>query len=121
MCGVNLEDKTSPKSVYFDALIDLSVLLQVEQVSMRDFALLMAFQGRLSGEFRKLLLVLDSRALLIMLYWLVLLDGLDLWWTKTRSQCEAGAILRYLSKSSDLRIQEMLEVPRLAFGEDAIG
>ena len=68
------------------------------------------------AEFLELLLVRDGKALLIMLHWLVQLEKLQLWWTRSRAQCEANAILRYLDKDPSPLVQALLEMPRTAFG-----
>lgn len=114
LCEIDLTDSQSP-NIYKVALKDLFVLFQIGNVSMRDFAFLMAFQGRLGGEFLGLLLARDKKALLIMLHWLVQLEKLQLWWTKSRAECEAYAILRFLDNDPDPLIQALLERPRAAF------
>lgn len=116
LCEIDPADRNSVNGPYKSALKDLFALLQVREVSMRDFAFLMAFQGRLNGEFTELLLKRERRALLIMLHWLVLLEKVQLWWTKARAQCEANAILRYLNNDPDPLVQALLERPRAAFG-----
>jgi len=112
LCEITPRNHHLP-SIYKDALKDLFAMLQVEELSIRDLAQLMAFMGRLGGSFQRLLVARDSKALLIMLYWLVLLNSLDLWWVRARAACEIRAILGYLESDSDTRIQRMLVVPRI--------
>ena len=118
LCDITESNKHLP-NIYKDALWLLFPILQVEQLSMRDLPQLMAFMGRLSGPFVQLLTIRDSRALIIMLYWLVLLNSLGLWWVKVRAAHEAQAILGYLQMHHDERIQKMLVMPRIAFGSSS--
>ena len=118
LCDITESNKHLP-NVYKDALRLLFSILQVGQLSMRELPQLMAFMGRLHGPFLQLLTVRDSKALLIMLYWLVLLNSLGLWWVKARAENEAQAILGYLRMHKDERIQKMLVVPRIAFGSSS--
>lgn len=105
----------SPPNPYTNILKHLFALFQIAQLSMQDLAQLMAFMGRFDGGFQALLITRDSRALLILLYWLFLLNGLDLWWVKLRAAQEGRAILNFLESDDDLRIRCMLEMPRAAF------
>lgn len=68
---------------------------------MRNLAQLMALMCRLAGPLQKLLVARDSRVLLIMLYWLVLLDSLDLRWVKAPAANEAQTIFAYLERDND--------------------
>lgn len=83
---------------------------------MPNLTQLMASKCRLGGPLQKPLVVRDSRALLIMLYWLVLLDSLDLRLVKARAASEARAIFEYFERDNDVRTPRMLAVPRIAFG-----
>lgn len=118
-CGIDLCDITlecdRDENPYENALMDLFALFQIEHLSMRDMAQVVAFMSRLNGDFQVLLVALDSRALLILLYWLAILDSLGLWWAKSRITQEARAILECLELNEDVRIQSLLKVPRTAF------
>ena len=72
----------------------------------------MAFMGRLAGPFQDLLVALDNRALMIVLYWMALLSELDLWWARRRITIEAYAIIQYLEDDSSRLVQDMLRLPK---------
>lgn len=72
----------------------------------------MAFMGRLAGPFQDLLVALDNRALMIVLYWMALLSELDLWWARRRITIEAHAIIQYLEYDSSRLVQDMLRLPK---------
>lgn len=95
--------------------MDLFALFQIEVLAMRDMAQIVAFMSRLNGGFQSLLVALDSRALLILLYWLAILEKLNLWWAKGRATQEAHAIIEQLEQDCDSRIRELLRVPRMVF------
>lgn len=82
---------------------------------MGDMAQVVAFMSRLNGSFQGLLIALDSKALLILLYWLAILEKLGLWWAKIRAAQEAQAIIGYLELDEDIRIQNLLKIPRMMF------
>lgn len=98
--------------------MDLFALFQIETLTMRDMAQVVAFMSRLNGEFQALLVVLDSKALLILLHWLTILEKLGLWWAKCRTTQEAHAIIGHLELDCDQRIQNLLKIPRIMFMYD---
>lgn len=98
--------------------MDLFALFQIDVLTMRDMAQVVAFMSRLNGEFQKLLVTLDGKALLILLYWLTILERLDLWWAKDRATQEAHAIIEHLEQDSDGRMRNLLEVPRIMFRQN---
>lgn len=98
--------------------MDLFALFQIETLTMRDMAQVVAFMSRLNGEFQALLVVLDSKALLILLHWLTILEKLGLWWAKCRATQEAHAIIGHLELDCDQRIRNLLKIPRFMFMYD---
>lgn len=82
---------------------------------MQEMAQIVAFMSRLNGGFQNLLVALDSKALLILLYWLAILEKLGLWWAKGRATQEARAIIEHLGQNHDDRIRDLLETPRMMF------
>lgn len=84
---------------------------------MRDMAQVVAFMSRLNGNFQALLIALDTRALLVLLYWLAILEKLGLWWAKTRAAQEAQAIIEHLEPNEDVKIRNLLKIPRMTFAD----
>lgn len=113
LCDV--KDNTST-NIFRDPLQNLFAILHIEQVTMRDFSHLAAFTRVFRGEFLDLLVERDSRVLMIMLYWLMLFDPLNLWWGKLRFSTEAHAIIRFLEHDPNPKVRQMLQLPKIAFG-----
>lgn len=95
--------------------MDLFALFQIEVLSMQDMAQIVAFMSRLNGEFQGLLVALDSKALLILLYWLAILAKLGLWWAKARATQEAHAIIEHLQQDRDDRVRNLLKIANMMF------
>lgn len=114
LCSIEpgIDDDGNP---YRHALMDLFALCQIERLTMRDMAQVVAFMSRLNGSFQALLIALDARALLVLLYWLAILEKLGLWWAETRAAQEAQAIIEYLEPNEDIKIRNLLELPRMTF------
>jgi hypothetical protein len=110
--GRDINDDENP---YRHALMDLFALCQINVLTMRDMAQVVAFMSRLNGSFQGLLVALDARALMILLYWLAILDKLGLWWAKSRAAQEAQAIIEHLELNEDVRIRNLLKIPRMTF------
>lgn len=105
------EDLTLEEPVHA-ALKNLFSLVSIDRIGLPHFAELMAFMGRLAGPFQELLVTLDSRALMIILYWMALLSRLDLWWARRRIAIESCAIIQHLELDHSQLVQTMLKLPR---------
>lgn len=112
ICSIqfDIDDDRNP---YKHALKDLFALFQIERLTMRDMGQVVAFMSRLNGQFQGLLVALDSRALLMLLYWLAILDKLGLWWARGRAAQESHAIIQYLELNGDSKIRDLLEIPKM--------
>jgi hypothetical protein len=74
------------------------------------------FMGRLLPEFTNLLLQKDTKALVILSYWLAKMCSVKLWWIRSRVRLECMAICMYLENSDDSRILKLLESPAESCG-----
>ncbi|KAJ0107188.1 uncharacterized protein J7T55_007558 [Diaporthe amygdali] len=88
----------------------LAPLLQIENKAENTTKLL-AFIGRTWVNLRPLLAQKDTRALLLLSWWLVLLEHVNQWWVVTRARTERKAIVEHLSTCSDPRVQALLVWP----------
>ena len=116
LCNITPGNESEPND-WKNVLQNLFALLRNEEhTNMNDLAQLMAFTGRLSAHFYGSLINRDSIALLILLYWLMALDRLEVWWAKSRVAVESRAILGHLEHDDDVRVCKLLVAPKIAFG-----
>ncbi|EAW11202.1 Zn(II)2Cys6 transcription factor domain-containing protein [Aspergillus clavatus NRRL 1] len=109
ICGI--EDTTTEESnPYLWPLRMLTALLAAER-SMKSFSMYTTFMGRLLPIFWDRLANKDPPALVILGWWLALLDSIGLWWAQTRVRSECAAICMYLEDSEDARVLRLLEFP----------
>lgn len=99
---------------YYAAVLGLATLLQLECDRSNVFRFL-SFISRLGDEFKKLLILKDPRALLLLAYWYakVCRSG---WWLVRRAILEGQAICLYLERNyPDAKdIQQLLQFPKMS-------
>ena len=81
---------------------------------------MITFMGRVTPDFRQLLLDRDCAALLILGYWLCLLLDLRQWWLTDRAERECKAIVIFLqaraTEQDDRSLLSLLREPSRAVG-----
>lgn len=106
LCDIT-PSSTPVENPYFLPLEALIPLLSLRP-SAENFPKLIPFPGMLGPPFCRLLKTKDSRALLILFYWLVSMSKLDFWWISPRARMECTAIANYLASDPDPGIQKLL-------------
>lgn len=109
ICGID-EKSTVETNPYLWPVRMLTPLLSVER-SIRSLNMYMNFMGRLTSPFYERLQAKDPPALLILAWWLGLVDSVHFWWMETRIKSECAAICMYLEYSDDPRVLALLEFP----------
>jgi hypothetical protein len=109
ICGID-GTTTEESNPYLAPLRMLSLLLQAER-SIKSFSKYTTFMGRLLPSFWAQLAKKDPPALIILSWWLAMLDSCKCWWAETRVRSECAAICMYLENSEDPRILRLLEFP----------
>ena len=114
LCGIddNTIEETNP---YLWPLRMLTHLMPLER-SLRSFSNYTNFMGRLLPEFYEKLLQKDPPALIILSWWLALMNSIQMWWMETRVKSECVAICMFLEDSDDPRVLKLLEFPAEACG-----
>ncbi|KAI9039039.1 Zn(II)2Cys6 transcription factor [Aspergillus affinis] len=114
LCDIN-ETDTEETNPYHWPVRMLTPLLSAER-STRSFSKYMNFVGRLTGPFYDRVLAKDPPALLILAWWLGMVDSAHFWWMETRIKSECAAICMYLEYSDDPRVLVLLEFPAQVSG-----
>ncbi|GIK06886.1 hypothetical protein Aspvir_002539 [Aspergillus viridinutans] len=109
ICGID-DTTTEDSNPYLAPLRMLTLLLQAER-SIKSFSKYTTFMGRLLPSFWAQLAKKDPPALIIISWWLAMLDSTRCWWAETRVRSECAAICMYLENSEDPRILRLLEFP----------
>lgn len=109
ICGID-EKSTVETNPYLWPVRMLTPLLSAER-SIRSLNMYMNFMGRLTSPFYERLQAKDPPALLILAWWLGLVDSVHFWWMETRIKSECAAICMYLEYSDDPRVLALLEFP----------
>ncbi|RHZ45117.1 Zn(II)2Cys6 transcription factor domain-containing protein [Aspergillus thermomutatus] len=109
ICGID-DTATEESNPYLWPLRMLTPLLQAER-SIKSFSKYTNFMGRLLPSFWAQLAKKDPPALIILSWWLALMDSVRLWWAENRVRSECAAICMYLENSEDPRILKLLEFP----------
>jgi hypothetical protein len=104
------DSSTSEGNSYHKILRHLTPLLDIEQ-DPKNLNKIFAFGGRMHTTFRRLVLQKDTRALLLLSWWLALLRHIDEWWVKAWAITSCRDLVTYLSTVSDPRIQDFLAYP----------
>ncbi|KAK6373700.1 hypothetical protein LTS17_008193 [Exophiala oligosperma] len=76
----------------------------------------MQFVEVISSQFLHLLNSLDTRALLLVSYWLALLCAEDCWWTRRRAQNDCWAICEHIEQTGDKSLWRYMDFPAAACG-----
>ncbi|MCJ1379777.1 hypothetical protein MMC17_002880 [Xylographa soralifera] len=107
---------TADNSPYFSAVYTIANLLRIEGDCLSNTRYL-SFIGHMKPDFKRLVELKDSRALLIMAYWYAM--GIHLtWWIQRRAQMECQATCLYLERyyTDETLIQDLLRFPKIKCG-----
>lgn len=104
------EASTSHDNPYHKILRHLVPLMEME-LAPENMNKIFAFGGRLHHVFRPLVTRKDTRALLLLSWWLALLRQVDEWWVKAWARASCHSVVTYLSSLHDPRIQALLVFP----------
>ena len=108
-----LSDKcNNPYHAAVRHLIPLTKLEPIQEHLIKNLVWL----GRTRETFFELLQAMDSRAWLLVAYWLGLLCSYKQWWLTERARVECHALCATLENVPDERVRRMLEVPSRACG-----
>ncbi len=114
LCGIT-ESSTEENNPYLWPLRMLSPILRLEP-SAKTFPRITTFIGRLLPPYYERLIAKDPPALIILSWWLVLMQKVNLWWVQNRAKSECAAICMYLEGSCDPLVLQLLEFPAEACG-----
>lgn len=110
-----LGDTSSSHDNPYHKILRLLVPLLEMELAPENMNKIFAFGGRLHNTFRPLVTKMDTRALLLLSWWLALLRHVDEWWVKAWARASCHSVVTYLSSLHDSRIQALLVYPA-AFG-----
>lgn len=106
LCEINA-DSTIYNNAYHKIVRSLVPLLELTP-SLENFPIFFAFLGRTWTRFRPLVYGKDPRGLLLISYWLALLQQLGQWWLQRKAGQLLDLIVAYLWEVGDSRIRKML-------------
>ncbi|KAJ5820257.1 hypothetical protein N7474_005848 [Penicillium riverlandense] len=109
LCGIE-STTTLESNPYLWPLRLLSNLLPLER-GTNNFRQYCNFMTRLNLGFLERLLEKDPPALIILAWWLALMDSADVWWVETRVRSECIAICMWLEESNNSLVLRLLEFP----------
>ncbi|EXJ65289.1 hypothetical protein A1O7_01630 [Cladophialophora yegresii CBS 114405] len=114
ICEVTAESScdTNP---YYEALQHLLYIRRLRP-SVTTFNKLVEFVAVIEGEFLRLLVSRDTRALLILAHWLAMMSEVGQWWISVRCKAECIAITTFLMHDRDERVRELLRYPARTVG-----
>lgn len=104
------ETSSSDDNSYHRILRHLVPLLEMK-VDAENMNKIFAFGGRMHKTFRPLVVEKDTRALLLLSWWLALLRQVDEWWVKAWARASCHSVVTHLSSLHDSRIQALLVYP----------
>ncbi|RMZ88929.1 hypothetical protein DV736_g3840, partial [Chaetothyriales sp. CBS 134916] len=115
----NIDDRTlASDSPYLECLQLVLHMRRMRPITCHHFNKMITFLGKITPEFRKLLLVRDTASLLILTYWLSLLTDIGQWWLIDRAEIECKAIVMFLKSRLETEpsnvVAELLREPALA-------
>ncbi|KIW26496.1 uncharacterized protein PV07_09587 [Cladophialophora immunda] len=116
LCEITPKSSTQ-NNPYYEALEYLLFLRQFKP-SMKTFNKLVTFVAVVEGDFLRLLLSREKRALLILAHWLTLMIGVEQWWSSGRCKSECIAITTFLMHDQDERVRALLRFPAETVGID---
>ncbi|MCJ1390343.1 hypothetical protein MMC18_003202 [Xylographa bjoerkii] len=107
---------TADNNPYFSAVHTIASLLSIEgnQLSATRY---LSFISHMKQDFKRLVELKDSRALLLMAYWFA--KGIHLtWWIQRRAKTECQATCLYLERyyADETVIQDLLQFPKIECG-----
>ena len=114
LCGID-ESTTEETNPYHWPLRMLTNLLPLER-TYSSFPKYTNFMGRLLPEYYEKLLQKDPPALIILSWWLALMNSIPMWWMETRVKSECVAICMFLEDSEDPLVLKLLEFPAESCG-----
>lgn len=109
LCGLN-ESSRSQDNPYHKILRHLTPLLEME-LDPKNMNKIFAFGGRLHKTFRPLVLQKDTRALLLLSWWLATMRVVNEWWVKAWARASCRSVVAHLSSLQDQKIQALLVYP----------
>ncbi|OQV01430.1 hypothetical protein CLAIMM_06794 [Cladophialophora immunda] len=101
---------------YLKLLRRLWRLLPVDPGNELALLLYMQFVEGMSSQFVVLLNSLDTRALMLVSYWLALICAKDCWWTRLRAKNDCWAICEHLEQVGDKSLWKYMDFPAAACG-----
>ncbi len=101
---------------YFHVLRRLCRLLQIDPDDNSAFLQHMQLVDGMSPQFVRLLNTLDTRALMLLSYWLALLCAKDCWWSLVRAKNDCWAICEHLEQQGDELLWKYMDFPAEACG-----
>lgn len=109
LCELNGSSSSHDNS-YHKILRHLTPLL-VMKLDPRNMNKIFAFGGRMHTTFRPLVMQKDTRALLLLSWWLALLRQVDEWWVKAWAKASCHNVVTHLFTLPDPSIQDLLVYP----------
>jgi hypothetical protein len=104
------DSSSSHDNPYHKILRHLTPLLDMK-LDPKNMNKIFAFGGRMHTTFRPLAMQKDTRALLLLSWWLALLRQVDEWWIKAWARASCHSVVTYLLTLPDPRIQDLLVYP----------
>lgn len=121
LCGISSE--STDGGPYYTSLQILLWCRRLRPITPETFTKLLNFVSRMSPGFEDLLLDRDTRALLLLTHWLVLMLEIGHWWITSRSKAEVREMVKFLRQRSDgeevdRHVSSLLLEPAAAVGLD---
>lgn len=116
-----VEGSSCDSHPYLTALRRLCRLLYIDPESDLAFFSYTQFVEGMSPQFVGLLNALDTRALMLLSYWLALLCVKDCWWSRFRANLDCRAICEHLEKHGDELLWRYMDFPARACGYSYLG
>jgi hypothetical protein len=110
------ETSTCDGHPYLKIVRRLWLLLPIDSGNELSLLQYMQFMDGLSFHFVRLLNSLDSRALLLLAYWLALLCTKDCWWSGLRARNDCWAICEFMDQNRDEVLWRYMDFPAAACG-----
>ena len=115
------ETSTCDDHRYLRVLRQLCQLLSTDPENESALLQYMQFVDALSPRFLHLLNALDTRALMLLSFWLALLCAKDCWWSRVRARTDCWAICEHLEIHGDESLWKYMDFPAEACGYSYIG
>jgi hypothetical protein len=115
------EASTCDRHQYLRDLRRLCRLLAINPENELALLQYMQLVDGVSLQFIRLSNALDSRALMLLSYWLALLCAKDCWWSRLRARNDCWAICEHLDKCGDELLRKYMDFPAAACGYPYFG